>query len=170
MQTFADPQAAARSLPGCTITIEARAPQLDGWLVDLATRLGCRVNRLPPGMRARYHAAAGYGSQFINALFAEAARLWGTWGASEHDAVQALLPLARGTLAAIEAVGIGAGMPGPVSRGDLKTVAQHLASFDPEDASGLAAYRLLCGRTVDLAEQRGGIDAVRLQALRDALA
>jgi predicted short-subunit dehydrogenase-like oxidoreductase (DUF2520 family) len=170
LQTFADPQAAARSLPGCTITVEARAPQLDGWLVDLATRLGCRVNRLPPGMRARYHAAAGYGSQFINALFAEAARLWATWGATEADAAQALLPLARGTLAAVEAVGIAAGMPGPVSRGDLKTVAQHLASFDPTDAAGLAAYRLLCARTVDLAERRGAIDAASLQALRQVLA
>ena len=170
LQTFADPQAAARSLPGCTFTIEARAPQLDSWLMDLATRLGCRVNRLPPGMRARYHAAAGYGSQFINALFAEAARLWATWGATEADAAQALLPLARGTLAAIEAVGIAAGMPGPVSRGDLKTVAQHLASFDPTDAAGLAAYRLLCARTVDLVEQRGALDAATLQALRRVLA
>lgn len=170
LQTFADPQAAARSLPGCTITIEARAPQLDSWLVDLATRLGCRVNRLPPGMRARYHAAAGYGSQFINALFAEAARLWATWGATEADAAQALLPLARGTLTAIEAVGIAAGMPGPVSRGDLKTVTQHLASFDPTDTAGLAAYRLLCARTVDLAEQRGALDASTLQALRRDLA
>jgi predicted short-subunit dehydrogenase-like oxidoreductase (DUF2520 family) len=170
LQTFADPQAAARSLPGCTITIEARAPQLDSWLVDLTTRLGCRVNRLPPGMRACYHAAAGYGSQFINALFAEAARLWATWGATEADAAQALLPLARGTLAAIEAVGIADGMPGPVSRGDLKTVAQHLASFDPTDAAGLAAYRLLCARTVDLVEQRGALDAATLQAVRRELA
>jgi predicted short-subunit dehydrogenase-like oxidoreductase (DUF2520 family) len=121
-------------------------------------------------MRALYHAAAGYGSQFINALFAEAARLWATWGATEADAAQALLPLARGTLAAIEAVGIAAGMPGPVSRGDLKTVAQHLASFDPTDAAGLAAYRLLCARTVDLAEQRGALDAATLQALRRVLA
>jgi predicted short-subunit dehydrogenase-like oxidoreductase (DUF2520 family) len=61
-------------------------------------------------------------------------------------------------------------MPGPVSRGDLKTVAQHLASFDPTDAAGLAAYRLLCARTVDLAEQRGALDAATLQALRRVLA
>lgn len=51
MQTFGDPEVAARSLPGCTVTIEAQQP-LDTTLVALAGRLQCRVNRLPPGMRA----------------------------------------------------------------------------------------------------------------------
>ncbi|MBM3594293.1 MAG: DUF2520 domain-containing protein [Alphaproteobacteria bacterium] len=62
-------------MPGCTITIEA-GPALEPTLVALAERLGCRVNRLPPGMRGRYHAAAGYTSRFINALFAEAMQIW----------------------------------------------------------------------------------------------
>ncbi|MGQ0652443.1 MAG: DUF2520 domain-containing protein, partial [Betaproteobacteria bacterium] len=44
-------------------------------LVALAERLGCRVNRLPPGARARYHAAAGYASQFINVLLREASKI-----------------------------------------------------------------------------------------------
>lgn len=80
MQTFgADAEATARSLAGCTVTIEAEDAALDRRLVVLAGRLGCAVNRLPPGMRARYHAAAGYASQFMNALLAEAARVWATW-------------------------------------------------------------------------------------------
>jgi len=91
MQTFGDPAAAVRSLPGCTITIEAPEP-LNVALVAIATRLECRVNRLPPGMRGRYHAAAGYASQFINVLFAEAATIWKSWGATEKH-VAALTPL-----------------------------------------------------------------------------
>jgi len=169
MQTFADAEAAARSLSGCTITVEAAEPGLDACLLALASRLRCPVNRLPPGMRARYHAAAGYGSQFINVLLAEGARLWSTWGASEADAVRALLPLARGTLAAIEALGVAHGMPGPVSRGDLKTVRQHVASFDDHDAPGLQAYQLLCERTVALALQRGSVDPDMATQLRSAL-
>ena len=94
MQTFGDPLAAVNSLPGSTITVEASEP-LNSWLVAVSDRLNCRVNRLPPGMRARYHAAAGFTSQFINALFAEAATVWGSWGASEEDALRALMPMAR---------------------------------------------------------------------------
>jgi predicted short-subunit dehydrogenase-like oxidoreductase (DUF2520 family) len=80
MQTFGDPMAAMRSLPGCTITIEADEPLL-GTLISIAGCLECSVNRLPPGMRGRYHAAAGYTSQFINALFAEALAVLGRHGA-----------------------------------------------------------------------------------------
>ena len=170
MQTFADPDAAARTLAGCTVTIEARDAALDARLSAIAERLGCAVNRLPAGMRARYHAAAGYGSQFVNVLLAEAARVWASWGANEAETVHALLPLVRGTLAAIESAGIARGMPGPVSRGDVDTVAKHVdALTELDDASTIESYRLLCRRTVDLAIARGAIDEATAQRLRALL-
>lgn len=171
MQTFGgDAEAAARSLPGCTVTIEAEDAALDHQLQALAQRLGCAVNRLPAGMRARYHAAAGYGSQFVNVLLAEAARVWASWGASEAETVRALLPLVRGTLAAIEAAGIARGMPGPVSRGDVDTVAKHVDALGAlGDAQSFDSYRLLCARTVDLALARAAIDAGAAQRLRRLL-
>lgn len=158
MQTFGDPEAAAQSLPGCTITIEAEEP-LNATLVALAERLGCRVNRLPAGARGRYHAAAGYASQFVNVLLREASEIWQSWGASEEDAVRALLPLVRGTLSSIERAGLAEAMPGPVSRGDVGTVAKHVASLgELDDARIVKLYRALCARSVVLAIERGGID------------
>lgn len=168
MQTFGDPAAAARSLPGCTVTVEAPEP-LDTLLVALAERLQCRVNRLPPGMRARYHAAAGYTSQFVNVLFAEAARLWASWGASEEQATAALLPLARGTLEAIAAAGIARAMPGPVSRGDVGSIARHLDAVAPLGEEALQRYRTLCAATVPLALSRGAIGEDGAQAFRELL-
>jgi predicted short-subunit dehydrogenase-like oxidoreductase (DUF2520 family) len=169
MQTFGDPEVAARSLPGCTITIEADEP-LDTILVALATRLDCHVNRLPHGMRGRYHGAAGYTSQFINALFSEAAKIWESWGASEADAVRALLPLARGTLASIEAAGIARGMPGPVSRGDLTSIEKHVAALSPLGPEVIEFYRVVCERTIPLGVERGAIDAAAAARLRRILA
>ena len=168
MQTFGDPAAAVKSLPGCTITIEAEEP-LNAALVAVARRLECRINRLPPGMRGRYHAAAGYTSQFINALFAEAATLWQSWGATEADAVRALLPLARGTLASIESAGLAEGMPGPVSRGDIGSIEKHVAALSPLGPGVLEFYRVVCGRTIPLGMQRGAIDAADAERLRAIL-
>ncbi len=168
LQTFGDPKAAAASLPGTTITIEAADEALNATLVDLATRLGCRVNRLPPGMRGRYHAAAGFTSQFINALFAQAAQVWSTWGASEEDTLRALMALARGTLASIESAGIAGGMPGPVSRGDVGSVEKHVKSLAGMGPEMLAFYRVMCGITIPLAQSHGAIDeekAARFKAL-----
>lgn len=168
MQTFGDPAAAARSLPGCTITVEAEEP-LNAILVGIAQRLECRVNRLPPGMRGRYHAAAGYTSQFINALFREASQIWQSWGATEEDAVRALLPLARGTLESIDAAGICKGMPGPVSRGDVASIEKHVAALEPLGPQTMEFYRLLAGRTIPLALECGAIDPATAERFRDVL-
>lgn len=169
LQTFGSAEAAALSLPGCTVTIEAKQP-LDALLVELADRLGCRVNRLPPGTRPLYHAAAGYGSQFVNVLLHEAARMWQSWGADDAAAVRALLPLVRGTLASIEQAGVAAGMPGPVSRGDVGSVDKHVGAIAQFDAHALPLYRELCGRTVAIAQGQRRIDADTVQRLRRALA
>ncbi len=169
LQTFADPQAAAQTLPGCTITIEAGEP-LDAMLVSLAGRLGCRVNRLPPGARPLYHAAAGYASQFINALMREASVMWQSWGATEDAAVQALMPMLRGTLASIEQVGLAQGMPGPVSRGDVASVAKHVSALEAFDPLTLGLYRELCERTVRLALEPHRIDAATSERVRGVLA
>ena len=168
LQTFGDPEAAAQSLPGCTITIEASEP-LDAILVALAERLGCTVNRLPPGARPLYHAAAGYTSQFINALLREAAAMWHSWGASEAAAVQALAPMVLGTIASIGRVGLAQGMPGPVSRGDIASVRKHVQALETFDPDSLGLYRALCERTVRLALEGQRIDTATAESVRAVL-
>lgn len=157
MQTFADPAVAMAALPGSTITLEAAEPLMAA-LEALTQRLGCRVNRLPPGMRGRYHAAAGYTSQFINALFGEATTIWRSWGATDEDALKALLPMAQGTLASIASAGIAGGMPGPVSRGDVSSVEKHVAALSQLGEGTISFYRQLCASTVPLALAHGAID------------
>jgi len=110
-------------------------------------------------MRGRYHAAAGYTSQFINAPFAKASKIWQSWGATEEDAMGALLPLARGTLASIESAGVADGMPGPVSRGDIGSIEEHGAAPSPLGPDVIEFYRVVCDRTTPLGMRRGPIDA-----------
>jgi predicted short-subunit dehydrogenase-like oxidoreductase (DUF2520 family) len=170
MQAFTDPQAALASLPGCTIAIEANDATLADGLDALAVSLGCRAMRLPPGCRARYHASGGYASQFVNVLMREATDIWKSFGVSEADAVRALLPLLRGTLAAIEKAGVAGGMPGPVSRGDVGTVKRHVEDLGRLDAELLAFYCELARRSIPLAVERGSLDEAKAQALREMLA
>ena len=116
-------------------------------------------------MRGRYHAAAGYTSQFINALFGEATAIWRSWGATDEDALKALLPMAQGTLASIASAGIAGGMPGPVSRGDIGSVEKHVAALVPLGEGTIGFYRQLCASTVPLALARGAIDAALAQRI-----
>lgn len=168
MQSFGEPTTSARSLTGSTVTIEADE-RLDAVLTQIVDALGCRVNRLPPGKRALYHASAGYGSQFINVLLAETAAIWREWGASEGDVIAAILPMIRGTLEAVENAGIAASMPGPVSRGDVSTVATHSDALAELGAERLDFYREHCRRSITLAEDAGRIDPLTADKIRKAL-
>ena len=169
MQTFTDPEAAVASLPGCTVSIEAADARLAATLEAMARRISCRSIRLPPGCRARYHASGGYASQFVNVLLREATDIWKTFGVAEEDAVRALLPLLKGTIASIENAGVVGGMPGPVSRGDAGTIRRHVEDLGKVSDGTLDFYRELALRTVTLAVEKGGIDGAKAAELRDIL-
>lgn len=145
LQSFSHPDIAAQALAGSTITIEADAP-LRQRLVALAERLDCRVNLLPHGARVRYHAAANYASAFNVALLHEACRLGASWGADERQMLDALLPLLKGTVAALERQSLKASVTGPVARGDQDTVTRHLEALSALDGEMAALYRTLSTR------------------------
>ena len=168
MQVFTDPEAAAASLPGCTVSIEADEP-LFSQLRGIAEAIGCRALQLPPGSRARYHASGNYAAAFINVLLREASFIWQSFGMSEADAVQALLPLVKGTIASVEAQGLARGMAGPVSRGDVGTVQSHVDSLARVSDRTLDFYCELARRMIPLALERGSIDAVKAAELERVL-
>ena len=128
LQLFADPEIALAGLPGCTIAVEAEAPLLLQ-LERLAEALRCRTIRLPPGCRARYHAAAHYAAGFVITLLNQAVELWQSFGIAREDTIRALLPLLRGTAASVERSGLAQGLAGTYSRGDIGTLEKHLAEL-----------------------------------------
>lgn len=165
MQAFGDDvHAAMHSLPGCTVAIEAPAP-LDDVLYDLATRLGCKGLHLPPGARARYHASGGFASQHLHVLMAQGIRLWQSWGASEQEALNVLLPLMRGTIESLEQAGIVGGMAGPLTRGDTCTVRLHRQALHELDPGLRELYDSLCTLGVDMLRQGGRLDPSVADAL-----
>lgn len=168
LQLFADADVALAGLPGCTVAIEAEAslaPQLE----RLAADLRCRTIRLPPGCRARYHASAHYAAGFVITLLKEAAELWQTFGVSREDSVRALLPLLRGTAAAVERSGLAQGLAGTYSRGDIGTLEKHLASFSGIGPDALRLYCELALRSIPLGLERGGYDEKRAEEMRARL-
>jgi predicted short-subunit dehydrogenase-like oxidoreductase (DUF2520 family) len=168
LQLFADPEVALAGLPGCTIAIEAEAPLLSQ-LERLAQALRCRTIRLPPGCRARYHAAAHYAAGFVIALLNEAVGLWQSFGIEREDTIRALLPLLRGTAASVERSGLAQGLAGTFSRGDIGTLQRHLAELACAGPDALRLYCELALRSIPLGLERGGYDEERAEAMRALL-
>lgn len=157
LQIFSDPEQAARRLAGSTAAIEA-GPALMPTLRALAAVLGMPVTVLPPGMRVRYHVAAGYAASFLLPVLQEAVALWASFGVDEADALQALLPLSRGTLEAVGARGLAGAVSGPIARGDLGVVQHHLEALAALGPQRAAFYRFLARPQPALAQQAGRLD------------
>jgi predicted short-subunit dehydrogenase-like oxidoreductase (DUF2520 family) len=86
-------------------------------------------------------------------------------GADRRQAIRALLPLVRGTLANVERLGIPQALTGPIARGDTQTIAGHIAALRQRAPELLEPYRLLARRTIPLAREQGGLTAQAAEAV-----
>ncbi|MBK9383634.1 MAG: DUF2520 domain-containing protein [Planctomycetes bacterium] len=105
-------------------------------------RLGARSFAVRPEAKALYHAAAVLASNDLVALLAEAQRCLHV--AAPEAPPSALLSLAESALRALRARDGAAAqaLSGPLVRGDVGTVREHLAAFDALASEGAAAERL----------------------------
>jgi predicted short-subunit dehydrogenase-like oxidoreductase (DUF2520 family) len=168
LQTFTDAEAAMRTLPGCAVGIEAPEP-LRAALTGMAEALGCRPIVLPAGARGLYHASGSFAASFLVRLFNDALDLWSAFGVDREDAFRALLPLTRGTVAALEANGPVRGLAGPIARADVGTVQRHIEALRAHAPALLPAYLDLARRSVAIAEAKAAAEAPKLAALRELL-
>lgn len=168
LQTFASGEGHAERLAGVAFCIEAEG-ELEAELEAMARALGGWPLRLPPGVKALYHASAVVASNYLVTLVERASALWEPMGLSRETALQALLPLVRGTLANLERVGLPGALTGPIARGDVGTVRRHLAALEAAAPELLPLYRTLGLETVPLARARGTLAEEAATVLREVL-
>jgi predicted short-subunit dehydrogenase-like oxidoreductase (DUF2520 family) len=129
-------------LPGSWAAI-AGDPQVG----ELAEALELRTFVVPDEQRARYHAMAVVASNHLVALLGQVERL----AAAAGVPFEAFAPLAEASLANVFGLGARAALTGPVARGDLATVADHLRELPPSERD---AYRALAREAARLADNR----------------
>ncbi len=168
LQTFPDVEGALRHLPDSAIAVEGDERLLVD-LEELARAVGGWPIRLPPGSKALYHASATLACASVVTLVGEAATLWSHFGYPPDEALAALLPLLRGTVAALEQASPAQALTGPMARGDVGTVRRHLDALQARVARLLPLYCLLGLHTVRLAEEKGTLGASQAGQLRDIL-
>lgn len=148
------------------------APAVMVGLSALAARLGALPLSVPPAVRPAYHLAASLASNALVALIATAVDVWAAAGLDLALALPALLPLVASTQANLQHVGLPDALTGPIARGDVSTVARHLAVLagDPALVPVATIYRLLGQRAVMLARAQGHAPAAALDAIARLLA
>lgn len=163
---LSDPALAVEALRGSYVGIdgdeEARAVSR-----ELATELGARTLEIPPGEKARYHAAAVIVSNFPAVLLRIGERLLRDAGVAPDEALGAARSLLRVATTNLESGDPARILTGPIARGDAETVRRHVAALAAHP-DVLAAYRALSIVALDLARD-GGTSPAELAAVRAAL-
>ena len=168
LQTFANVRQAIENMPGSTFALEAEEPLLTT-LKDMATALGGHWIELKAGDKVVYHASAVIACNYLVTLVKLATDLWQTFGIPRHQAIQALLPLVRGTIHNIDTVGIPQCLTGPVARGDTGTIRKHLGALQRVAPGLLSTYRELGQQTIPIALAKGRINQQQAEELKAIL-
>lgn len=170
LQTFASTEAAVAHMPGSTFAIEGDAPLVEQ-LDRLARVLDGVAIHLTPTQKTLYHAAAVIASNYTVTLAALAADLLVSQGIAPdtNTALHYLIPLLRGTMDNLDALGLPDALTGPIARGDAGTVARHLAALN-EIAPELAqVYRDLGKSTLPVAIEKSRLARETIESLEQAL-
>jgi predicted short-subunit dehydrogenase-like oxidoreductase (DUF2520 family) len=124
----------------------------DRAVAEIARSLGLRPFELSDADRGRYHAAAVIASNHLVALIGQVERLAATCSVP----FEAFAPLVLASVQNAFSLGPAAALTGPVARGDLSTVEQHLRDLDPGERD---AYRALAREAARLTGRRDtGLD------------
>ena len=145
-------------LKGVTFAVEG-----SGWLREaleaMASDLGGHTIAVDPSNRPLYHASAVMSCGILIALLRSAASLWQQMGIKEDEAFRGIFPLARTTLENAADIGPQSATTGPVPRGDVKTIRQHLEALAHSAPEVLPLYVQMTRASISLSS---GIDPQRL--------
>ena len=166
---FADTERAVAALRGATVAIEGD-DQLAALLGEMAEAIGATPVRLAPGSKAAYHAAAVLAAGGFVALLDAIAELGRVAGLDEAGALAIYGGLIEQTLGNARALGISRALTGPMTRGDVGTLARHLAALASHAPDVLPLYRAAAEREIRLAEGRGAIGPAIAARMRELLA
>ena len=165
----ADVERSVESLNGATIALEGD-DAIIALLADLAEAIGGVAVRLPHGAKPAYHAAAALASGGLVALLDAIVTLGAVAGLDERGSLAVFGRLMEQTLANARAIGVGAALTGPITRGDAGTIEAHLEILQRLAPDVGALYLAAARREFHLAEQRRTLTPQQLDRVRTALA
>lgn len=159
LQSLPAMEQGANNIPGSFFRVEADPEALTA-ARELVQALGGIELAMPKWRSDRqsaalYHAGAVAVSNYFVALIDYGLRFYQALGADKQQSLQAVLPLIKGTLANIEALGTTQALTGPIIRGDVETVKGHIDAMQERLPDLLPLYRELAKQTITVARERG---------------
>ncbi len=168
LQSFAHPDYDANPFAGIAVMLEGEEPAVD-LAKGMAEDLGAVCYTISTAAKNLYHAAAAVASNYLVTRLDLAGRLIREAGIADAHALQVLRPLVAGTLSNIDRVGIPEALTGPIARGDVQTVRNHLREIETALPALLPLYKSLGLHTIPIAKAKGTLPASSAAVLKNLL-
>lgn len=146
-QTLTDAAWGPERLRGALAAVQGM-PRAVTVATQIAESLGMRPILIDSAKKALYHAAAVFAANYPIIIAHVAEQILQEAGVEWADARPAVIRIMQGTVANLAQQGSVAGLTGPVSRGDVDTIAKHLDAL-PDDL--VEVYRVLARVAVEVA-------------------
>lgn len=169
-KSFADPALAAETFNGTPCVIEG-TPEACQLLSEACRAIGGVSIQVAMSTRdkAVYHAGTTLASNCLVALAEVAMQCLMQAGFQKEQALQLLDPLMTGSIQNVTKLGTVQALTGPISRGEVGTIARHLAALEGSKPIIVQAYRLLSQLIVDVARQKENADQDVLNTIHELL-
>lgn len=168
LQTFTGGEGKER-FKGITIGVEGTDSALKTahHLVDVLLAMTVDI---PTDRKALYHAAAVMAGNHAIAMLATAADLWERATGDAQGAHEALGPLTMQSVTNALRIGPEAALTGPVVRGDIGTVKQHMDALQAFADHLVPMYAAVVAETVHLAMRSGRLSTEKAVEMLDVVA
>jgi predicted short-subunit dehydrogenase-like oxidoreductase (DUF2520 family) len=118
-----------------------------------AEDLNAKVTEVSTQGKELYHAAAVAASNYLVTLLELARQLNIHAGIPDDIALKVLQPLIQGTLNNIDNHGVTNALTGPIARGDLRTIQNHVNCINKDLPDFVNLYKMLGQYTIPIAQQ-----------------
>ncbi|MCF8095804.1 MAG: DUF2520 domain-containing protein [Desulfobacteraceae bacterium] len=168
LQSFAAEDIGENPFAGIMTAVEGE-PEAVKTAWRLAEKLGASPFEIQTDKKMLYHASAVAASNYLVTLMNLALQLIIASGVPASKGFAVLKPLVRGTLSNIERSGIPGALTGPIARGDVETVRDHVSQIGQKAPTRLELYKVLGKQTIEVAEAKGDLSAEAAEKLKKLL-
>jgi len=154
LQSFASTEYSHNPFSGIVTSVEGDKKATDA-ASPVAAALGSGCVTIKTEAKILYHASAVVASNYLVTLLDLSLNLIRQAGVPADEAFRSLKPLIDGTLSNIEKLGVHDALTGPIARGDIQTIENHILEIGSETPHLLPLYKILGLYTVEIAKGKG---------------
>ncbi len=168
LQSIPGMEEGVKNFPGTVFAIEGDEESVEVGF-SIARALGGLPFKIHTEDKALYHAGACAASNYLVSTVFMGVKLLERAGIPQDKAMEALMPLIKGTCGNIRELGVPQALTGPISRGEVSTVKKHLDDIKKKLPEVLIPYTSLACYTVDVSKEKGSITEEQWQSMSSML-